>query len=93
MSEVLLADVLGPFETEAGRRVPALKSPKPQLSIDPGVLGGYPVVVGTRVPFDVVAGLVEDGYEEAEIIELYPSVKRGAVEDAHEFAKDVAAAA
>lgn len=93
MSEVLLRDVLAEFEAETGRLVPALPRPKPRLSVDPAVLGGYPVVAGTRVPFDVVAGLASEGYAEAEIIELYPSVKPGAVDDARAFAKDVAAAA
>jgi uncharacterized protein (DUF433 family) len=93
LEETLLSDVLDVFQTEDGRRVPALSSPRPKLSVDPGVLGGYPVVVGTRVPYDVVASLADDGYEEAQIIELYPSVKRGAIADAREFAEEVSAAA
>src|SRR4051812_26831266 len=64
MAEVLLRDVLGGFEREDGRRVPAMASPRDHLSVDPGVLGGYPVVAGTRVPFDVVAGLADEGYSE-----------------------------
>jgi uncharacterized protein (DUF433 family)/DNA-binding transcriptional MerR regulator len=93
MDPILLGDVLRGFRTDAGRDVPALRTPKPHLSVDPGVLGGYPVVVGTRVPYDVVASLADDGYSEAEIIQLYPTVKPGTVADARDFAQEVAAAA
>jgi uncharacterized protein (DUF433 family)/DNA-binding transcriptional MerR regulator len=93
MDEVLLRDVLGGFEREDGRHVPALPRPRAHISVDPTVLGGYPVVLGTRVPFDVVAGLADEGYSEAEIIELYPGVKPGTIADATSFAQDVAAAA
>jgi uncharacterized protein (DUF433 family) len=70
-----------------------LDRPKDNLTIDPRVLGGYPVVSGTRVPYDVVAGLADEGYTEAEIIELYPSVKPESIADATAFAQDVAGAA
>ena len=93
MDEVLLRDVLNGFEREDGRRVPAMARPRDHITVDPGVLGGYPVVSGTRVPFDVVAGLADEGYSEAEIIELYPSVKAVSIADAQSFAQDVAAAA
>jgi uncharacterized protein (DUF433 family) len=93
LDKVLMADVLGPFATSAGRAVPDLSHPKPNLSIDPGVLGGYPVIAGTRVPYDIVAGLAQEGYSGADIVELYPSVAIAAVEDAAAFAGDVAAAA
>jgi uncharacterized protein (DUF433 family)/DNA-binding transcriptional MerR regulator len=93
LDEVLLRDVLGVFRTDDGRRVPSLPRPRDHLSVDPGVLGGYPVVAGTRVPYDLVAGLADDGYDDAEIIEMYPSVKGVAVADARAFAEEVAAAA
>ena len=55
LEEILMRDVLEPFETRTGRAVPALKQPRPHITVDPGVLGGYPVLAGTRVPFDAVA--------------------------------------
>jgi len=93
LERVLMRDILEPFETVDGRSVLALLNPKPHLSVDPGILGGYPVIAGTRVPYDVVAGLAEDGYSGADIVELYPSVAAAAVADAAEFAGVVAAAA
>jgi len=93
LDEVLMADVLEPFETLQGRRVPALRRPRQWLTVDPRVLSGYPVVAGSRVPFDVVAGLAEDGVPAAEIVEMYPSVNPAGVDDAREFARQVAKAA
>jgi uncharacterized protein (DUF433 family) len=93
MDEVLMGDVLAPFETRDGRPVPALERPRPRIAVDPGVLGGYPVIAGSRVPFDVVAGLAQDELTPDEIVAIYPSVDPGAVEEATDFAKQVAAAA
>jgi uncharacterized protein (DUF433 family) len=93
LDEILMADVLGPFKSASGRNVPELRQPKPQLTVDPAVLGGYPVVSGTRVPYDIVAGLADDGLSDADIVQLYPSVAPSAVSDALVFAQDVAATA
>jgi uncharacterized protein (DUF433 family)/DNA-binding transcriptional MerR regulator len=90
LDETLMRDVMEPFRTKSGRRVPALERPRPQLRVHPSILGGYPVVADTRVPFDVVAGLAEEGWPAAEIISLYPTVEVGAIRDARAFAKQVA---
>lgn len=93
LHEILMSDILGPFETSTGRRVPALEHPQPKLIVDPAVLGGYPVIAGSRVPFDVVARLAEDDLEPSEITAIYPSVDPEAIADATVFAEQVAAAA
>ncbi len=91
LAEVLMSDVLAPFETSSGRSVPALARPRPSIAVDPAVLGGYPVIIGTRVPFDVVARLAEDDLAPDEIVAIYPSVDPEAIEDASDFAEQVAA--
>lgn len=91
LNEVLMSDVLASFTTSSGRSVPALKRPRPRITVDPAVLGGYPVIAGTRVPFDVVAQLAEDDLEPAEITAIYPSVDPEAIDDATGFAEQVAA--
>jgi uncharacterized protein (DUF433 family)/DNA-binding transcriptional MerR regulator len=91
MDEVLMSDVLAPFETSSGRSVPALKRPRPKITVDPAVLGGYPVIAGSRVPFDVVARLVDDDLRSSEITAIYPSVDPEAINDATAFAEQVAA--
>jgi uncharacterized protein (DUF433 family) len=93
LAEILMRDVLEPFETRTGRVVPALKRPRPHITVDPGVLGGYPVLAGTRVPFDAVAALANDDLDPAEIAAIYPSVEREAIRDAIDFAEQVAAVA
>ena len=70
LEEVLMADVLAPFQTQRGRAVPALKRPRPRIAVNPAVLGGYPVIAGTRVPFDLVASLAVDELEPAEIAHI-----------------------
>jgi uncharacterized protein (DUF433 family)/DNA-binding transcriptional MerR regulator len=90
LDEVLMDDVLAPFETVGGRLVPGLQRPRPRLTVDPQVLGGYPVIAGSRVPFDVVAALAEDDLDADEITGVYPSVDREAIGDAVSFAQQVA---
>lgn len=90
LDAVLMSDVLAPFKTSSGRSVPSLKRPRPRIAVDPTVLGGYPVIVGTRVPFDVVAQLAHDDLEPREITAIYPSVEPEAIDDATAFAEQVA---
>jgi uncharacterized protein (DUF433 family) len=92
LDETLMADVMGPFQTRDGRDVPPLERPRPLLTVHADVLGGYPVVAESRVPFDVVATLADEGAAPAEIVELYPSVDPLGVPDAQDFARQVAAA-
>ena len=93
VDEVLMGDVLGAFTTAAGRTVPDLENPRRLLTVDPRVLAGYPVVAGSRVPFDVVASLADDGMSTAEIVELYPTVDPDSIGDARDFAQQVSRAA
>jgi uncharacterized protein (DUF433 family) len=93
LEEILMHDVLEPFETSGGRLVPALEHPRPRIAVNPRVLGGYPVIAGTRIPFDVVASLAEDELEPGEIAAVYPSIDQEAVGDAVSFAEQVAAIA
>lgn len=86
---VLLSDVLGPFEDAAGREVPALLRPRVNLRVQEAVQGGYPVIVGTRVPYDLVAGLVADGVLPSRVRDYYPSVTEEGVADAVDLARQV----
>lgn len=87
---VVMEEVVRAFITADGRQVPDLLTPAPGLSIDDGVRGGYPVLEGTRIPYDTIAALAEDGLGEAEIIDLYPSVSRVGIRGAVELAELVA---
>jgi len=49
------------------------------IEMDPEILGGKPVIKGTRVPVDLVLELVELGYSIDRIIEEYPHLSKDVV--------------
>lgn len=84
-----MSDVLRPFLNRQQVEIPALFKPRKNIAIDPDVRSGYPVIAGTRVPYDNVAGLIADGVSPGSIAEFYPSVSAAAAEDALDFARYV----
>lgn len=44
----------------------------------PEVLGGKPVIKGTRIPIDLILELVDSGYTVDDLVEEYPHVPREA---------------
>jgi uncharacterized protein (DUF433 family) len=85
----VIGDVIEPFAVRAGVLVPHLPHPRPGLSVDPETQGGTPVIAGTRVPYDTVAGLMQDGVTAGLIANYYPSVSADAAKDALDFARYV----
>lgn len=83
--EAVMEQVFGPFRNLQGAQVVALFEPLPNLQVDPDVQGGYPVIRGTRIEFDLVASLVADGVEPEAVASIYPSVTADAARDAAEF--------
>lgn len=81
-----MADILQEFAPRAGVVVPHLLQPKQHVSVDPETQGGQPVITGTRVPFDAVAELVDDGVPPEKIADYYPGVTADAARDAVSFA-------
>lgn len=67
-------------------QVPDLRRPRDQISVHPSVHRGHPVVEGTRVAYDLVAGLVRDGVSPEDVGDYYPGVSAGAARDAVAFA-------
>lgn len=86
---VVMEQVFGPFLDKDGKGVLPLFHPVPNIAIDCKVLAGYPVIRGTRVPYDLVSSLVNDGVPPAEIADFYPSVTPEGAEDAVRFARYV----
>lgn len=85
---VVMEQILASFKTETGK-VLALRRPFPRISVNPEILGGFPVVAGTRVPYDLVAGLVRDGVPPSDVRKFYPSVNAVGALDAEAFASYV----
>jgi uncharacterized protein (DUF433 family) len=84
-----MSDVLRPFVTRGDIEVPALFQPRPHIAVHPDVRSGHPVIAGTRVPYENVAGLVADGIAPADVRNYYPAVDARAAEDALDFSKYV----
>lgn len=89
---VVMEHIFRSFTTEDGRYVPDLAQPAQGVVIDTEVRGGYPVLAGTRLPYDAVASLSEDGLTDAEIISLYPAATHDGITGARELAHLVAGA-
>jgi uncharacterized protein (DUF433 family)/DNA-binding transcriptional MerR regulator len=85
-----MVDVLAQFINQNDRIVLPLDQPTPGVRVDPAIRGGYPVIDGTRVPYDAVASLVADGVPPAHIAEYYPTVDAASALGAVAFASYVA---
>ena len=59
----------------------------PVVHSDPEIMGGTPVFVGTRVPFQTLLDYLEAGDPLAEFLENFPTVSREPAIEALEQAK------
>ena len=59
------------------------------IESNPEILGGKPVIKGTRIPVELVLELVQAGYSVDEILKEYPHLKRDALWEILRFAKRV----
>jgi uncharacterized protein (DUF433 family) len=84
-----MVDILAAFRGPHDREVVPLYRPKPGVAVDPEIRGGYPVIAGTRVPYDMVASLLEDGVTAEEVARFYPAVSATAARGALAFARYV----
>lgn len=60
-----------------------------RIVIDPDVLGGKPVVRGTRLSVEFVIGLLADGWTHDEIADQYPGVTEDDISACLTYARDV----
>ncbi len=65
-----------------------VKTEHPHVVRVPGVLGGEPVIAGTRIGVAVIARLLQAGEEPAEIIAASPLLSPAAVNDAVSYYPD-----
>ena len=59
------------------------------IESDPEILGGKPVIKGTRIPVDLILELVDQGYSVAQIREEYPHLTEETVLSVLRFAKRI----
>lgn len=55
------------------------RSTKHVIETDPEILGGKPVVVGTRIPVTILIDMAGNGYTIDQIVEQYPSLNKDLV--------------
>jgi uncharacterized protein (DUF433 family) len=55
---------------------PMAKDKLPAVHSDPEILGGTPVFVGTRVPFENLVDYLEAGHKLSEFLDDFPTVTR-----------------
>ncbi len=79
--------VCGPLTIDAApdflrvaKRLEKLEAARSRVVKDPGILGGEPIVAGTRVPVYWLANSAESGMTIERILEAYPSLSRDDVE-------------
>jgi uncharacterized protein (DUF433 family) len=58
----------------------------PRITPNPEILGGKPIIRGTRVPVYLIAGFVQDGVTPAGVVEDYPELTVEVVEAAVAYA-------
>ena len=59
------------------------------IETNPDILGGKPVVKGTRIPIDLLLELVQEGFTVDDILREYPHMNREDVLTVLKVAKDV----
>lgn len=80
-----LVDVFGEFEGRVGQVLP-FQRPVAGVLVDPEIRGGFPVIDGTRIGYDQVAGLMADSVPAEKIPQFFPSVTADAARAAQRFA-------
>jgi uncharacterized protein (DUF433 family) len=65
-----------------------METSTPVVHSDPGILGGTPVFVGTRVPVQSLFDYLEGGDTLEEFLRQFPSVKREQAIAALDLARD-----
>ncbi|UGU29877.1 DUF433 domain-containing protein [Mycolicibacterium smegmatis] len=92
---VTLREIYRPFLNQARKEVVDFEHPRQTIEVAPGRLGGFPTIVGTRVPYDTVAKLQRgpNALPPEDIQRFFPGVSKAAALDAANLADEVEAAA
>jgi uncharacterized protein (DUF433 family) len=61
---------------------------QPRIALDPEILSGKPVIIGTRLSVEFVIGLMADGWSEGDILANYPAITHDDVIACLAYARD-----
>lgn len=59
-----------------------------RITIDPEQMSGVPCIRGLRIPVATVVGMVADGMTDEEILEAFPDLELGDIQEALYFAAE-----
>ena len=59
-----------------------------RITIDPDQMGGVPCIRGLRIPVATVLDMLAEGLSEADILEAYPDLEHGDLQEALRFAAE-----
>lgn len=62
---------------------------KQRIIVDPAILGGKPVIAGTRIPVDLVLEKLAKNTDMAMLLQDYPRLTREDIQAALTYARDV----
>ena len=65
----------------------------PHIISDPGIMGGVPVIEGTRIPVYIILENVEAGHSFDEILTDYPSLTKETIQAAIHWAAELSTGA
>ena len=60
-----------------------------RIEVNPKILGGKPVIKGTRIPVYLILELLSAGYDFKRIIDAYPTLTKKDIKAAVEYAATV----
>lgn len=59
-----------------------------RISTDPAQMGGVPCIRGLRIPVATVVAMIADGMSRDEILEAYPDLELGDIQESLHFAAE-----
>lgn len=59
-----------------------------RITVDAAQMAGVPCIRGLRIPVATVVGMIADGMTEAQILEAYPDLEPGDVQEALHYAAE-----
>jgi len=59
-----------------------------RITVNPNQMGGVPCIRALRIPVATVVGMVSDGMTDEEILEAYPDLEPGDIQEALRFAAE-----
>ena len=59
-----------------------------RITVSPDQMGGMPCLRGLRIPVATVVGMLADGMKETEILEAFPDLEPGDIQEALRYAAE-----